>query len=112
MQANFANAEMTQLDSQLIAATDDQASQYHKKEVTVQNIQITNAEAVSGFLATKYTNAQLYLWMVTQLTTVYTQAYQLVFASRCRPRPPTNMNSAGPTTISFSLDTGTTSTRG
>jgi hypothetical protein len=35
---------------------------------------------VSGFLTSKYTNAQLYNWMITQLTTVYTQAYQLAFS--------------------------------
>src|SRR5208283_3761099 len=44
------------------------------------NAQITNAQAISDFLTNKYTNAQLYNWMVTQLTTVYTQAYQLAFS--------------------------------
>ena len=49
-------------------------------ELSIQNAQISNAQAVSDFLTNKYTNAQLYNWMVTQLTTVYTQAYQLAFS--------------------------------
>jgi hypothetical protein len=68
---------MTQIDSQINAATDrlDIAT----SELSIQNQQISNAQAVSDFLTNKYTNAQLYGWMITQLTTVYTQAYQLAF---------------------------------
>src|SRR5258708_28582836 len=35
---------------------------------------------MSDFLTSKYTKAQLYNWMIAQLTTVYTQAYQLAFS--------------------------------
>ena len=35
---------------------------------------------IGDFLTSKYTNEQLYDWMLTQLTTVHTQAYQLAFA--------------------------------
>jgi hypothetical protein len=78
MQANLANAELTQMDSQIAAATDRQ--KIADTEWEIQNAQISNAQIVSNFLTNKYTNAQLYNWMVSQLTTVYTQAYQLAFS--------------------------------
>ncbi len=77
LQAQVAQAEITQIGSQITAANDRLA--IANSELSIQNEQITNAQAVSDFLANKYTNAQLYSWMVTQLTTVYTQAYQLAY---------------------------------
>ncbi|MEM5404426.1 neuraminidase-like domain-containing protein [Paraburkholderia unamae] len=78
MQTNLANAEITTINSQLTAANDRVTTA--QNEVTVQNQQITNAQVISDFMTSKYTNEQLYNWMVTQLTTVYTQAYQLAFS--------------------------------
>jgi hypothetical protein len=78
LQANLANAELTQIGSQITAATD--RLNIANSELSIQNQQISNAQAISDFLTNKYTNAQLYNWMVTQLTTVYTQAYQLAFS--------------------------------
>ncbi len=78
MQANLAKAELAQMDSQITAATDRQ--KIADTEWEIQNAQISNAQIVSNFLTNKYTNAQLYNWMVNQLTTVYTQAYQLAFS--------------------------------
>ena len=77
LQANMASAELTQIDSQIKAANDRVAMA--NSEVQLQTRQIANAQAVSDFLTNKYTNAQLYDWMLTQLTTVHTQAYQLAF---------------------------------
>jgi hypothetical protein len=78
LQMNLANAELTQIGSQITAANDRLA--IAQKELTIQNEQIANAQAVATFLTNKYTNAQLYNWMISQLTTVYTQAYQLAFS--------------------------------
>jgi hypothetical protein len=78
LQAQLAGAELTQLDSQITAATD--RLNVASSELSIQNVQITNAQAVSDFLTSKYTNTQLYNWMAAQLTTVYAQAYQLAFA--------------------------------
>jgi Tc toxin complex TcA C-terminal TcB-binding domain/Neuraminidase-like domain/Putative peptidoglycan binding domain len=75
LQANLAKAELTQTESAITAAQDRLT--IANTEVTIQNAQIANAQAISDFLTGKYTNAQLYSWMSTQLTTVYTQAYQL-----------------------------------
>jgi hypothetical protein len=78
LQANLAQAELTQIASQITAAKDRLA--IANSELSIQRAQIANAQAVSDFLARKYTNAQLYGWMITQLTTVHTQAYQLAFS--------------------------------
>jgi hypothetical protein len=78
LQAQLAAAELTQMDSQ-IAAANDRLS-IASKELSIQQTQISNGQAVANFLTNKFTNAQLYNWMVTQLTTVYTQAYQLAFS--------------------------------
>jgi hypothetical protein len=75
MQANLASAELTQIGSQIVAATD--RVNIAGQELAIQQAQISNAQVISNFLSKKYTNAQLYTWMVTQLTTVYAQAYQL-----------------------------------
>ena len=77
-QTNLASAEMTQVQSQITSATD--RLNIANKELSIQNEQIVNAQAISTFLTNKYTNAQLYNWMLSQLTTVYTQAYQLAFS--------------------------------
>ncbi|HXT80553.1 MAG TPA: neuraminidase-like domain-containing protein [Acetobacteraceae bacterium] len=78
LQANLAQAELTQIASQITAATDRLA--IANSEFAIQNAHIANAQAVSNFLTGKYTDAQLYAWMVTQLTTVHAQAYQLAFS--------------------------------
>jgi hypothetical protein len=77
LQAQVAQAEITQIQSQITAATDRQT--IANSELNIQNAQINNAQAISDFLTNKYTNADLYDWMVTQLTTVYTQAFQLAY---------------------------------
>jgi hypothetical protein len=78
LQANLAQAEITQIESQIVAAND--RLQIAQTELTIQNTQIANAQVISTFLTNKYTNAQLYNWMVSQLSTVYAQAYQLAFS--------------------------------
>ena len=77
LQANIAQAEITQIQSQITAANDRLT--IANSELAIQNAQISNAQAISDFLTNKYTNADLYDWIVTQLTTVYTQAYQLAY---------------------------------
>jgi hypothetical protein len=78
LQKDLAAAELIQLDSQIAAANDRLAMA--NSEVDLQARQIAHARAVNDFLTDKYTSEQLYDWMLTQLTTVHTQAYQLAFA--------------------------------
>jgi len=41
--------------------------------------QTANATAVDEMMRTKFTNQELYDWMVTQLSTLYFQTYQLSY---------------------------------
>jgi hypothetical protein len=75
LQATLAQREMDQVDAQMTAATDRQ--NIAQLDLNIHDVQIANAQAVEDFLNNKYTNQQLYTWMATQLTNVYTRAYQL-----------------------------------
>jgi peptidoglycan hydrolase-like protein with peptidoglycan-binding domain len=48
-------------------------------EVLNHEAQTERTRAVVDYLRTRYTNAQLYDWMVRQISTVYFQGYQLAF---------------------------------
>ena len=109
LQAKLASAELTQIASQIAAAQDRLT--IAQQELSIQNAQIANAQTVSDFLASKYTNAQLYNWMITQLTTVYTQAYQLAFSLALQAQNAYQYE-LGSQTASSSSATGTASTRG
>ncbi len=77
VQLDLANAEATEAAKQLIVAQTrfDIAS----KELDNQDLQIGNAQAVDDLMRSKYTNQQLYDWMVGQISAVYFQSYQLAY---------------------------------
>jgi hypothetical protein len=78
LQANLAKAELVQIDTQIAAA--NERLTIAQNELSIQQKQIDNAQAVTDFLAGKFANADLYSWMISQLTAVHTQAYQLAFS--------------------------------
>ncbi len=51
-----------------------------EKEIADQEQQIANSEEADLFLRDKFTNAQLYGWMVSQLSALHYQAYQLALS--------------------------------
>ena len=72
-----ANAQLNEINDQIKAAQlrvsiaqDDQSN---------LAIQIQNAQAVEDFLFGKYTNKQLYSWMVDQTSSVFFQCYQMAY---------------------------------
>ena len=76
-QAAQASDEMAQIQAQISAAgfrvtiaQDDQSN---------LNLQIQNAQQIQNYLGNKYTNTQLYSWMVSQISTVYFQCYQMAY---------------------------------
>ncbi|HEV2579547.1 MAG TPA: neuraminidase-like domain-containing protein [Ktedonobacteraceae bacterium] len=75
---NEATQEIAHVQSQILAAT------IHldvvQKQVEQQNIVVDNTQAVDDFLHNKFTNQDLYSWMMGQISTVYFQAYQLAYA--------------------------------
>src|SRR5262249_4635592 len=85
-QADSARAELAQQDKQITVAEIRKA--IAERELSNQALQIENSKAVGQFLQDKFTNQELYDWMIGQITTVYFQAYQLAYdlakkAERC-----------------------------
>src|SRR5262249_23533666 len=76
-QANLAKAELTQIDSQIKAATIRQ--KIAELDLANHDLQIANTQAVDDLMHSKFTNQELYDWMVGQVSSIYFQAYQLAY---------------------------------
>jgi hypothetical protein len=76
-QENQASKEVNQIDKQIAAARLRQ--QIAEKELQNHELQIENAHAVEEFMRSKFTNRDLYDWMVAQTSALYFQAYQLAY---------------------------------
>jgi len=76
-QGRLATIEIDQIQFQINAAEIRQA--IAEMELENQELQIENAKVVDEYMRNKYTNDQLYNWMITQISTVYFQAYQLAY---------------------------------
>ena len=77
LEANLAAREIARIDKELAAARIREA--ISKKERDNHQKQIEESEKVEEFLRTKYTNRELYDWMIGQISAVYFQAYQLAY---------------------------------
>ncbi|HEX4817117.1 MAG TPA: neuraminidase-like domain-containing protein [Nonomuraea sp.] len=85
-QRDQAVAEIHQIDKEILAA--EIRHRVAEQELTHHDRQRATIAAEEAFLRGKFTNAELYDWMVGQLSTVYFQSYQLAFdlarrAERC-----------------------------
>ena len=78
LQIALAQHELVQITLQKQAANIRVA--LAQADLDAHDLQTQNAQAVDAFLNTKFTKAELYGFMVSQLTTVYGQAYQLAYA--------------------------------
>ena len=76
-QGRLAVIEIDQLQFQINAAEIRQA--IAEKELYNQDLQIDNAKTIDEYMRNKYTNDQLYNWMISQIATVYFQAYRLAY---------------------------------
>jgi hypothetical protein len=74
-QQRLAEKELPQINKQVVAA--EIRHQIATQDLVNQNQIIENAQRENDFLRTKFTNRELYDWMVNQLSTVYFQCYQL-----------------------------------
>lgn len=77
LQLALADKEIEQLDNQLIAA--DLRIAIARNELDVQDRQIADARDTAALLQSKFTNRELYSWMLSQLSSTYFQAYQLAY---------------------------------
>ena len=75
LQNDLANKEIEQLDKQILAAEIRQ--QIAEADLENHDKQIAQAEEVEEFLKMKFTNQQLYSWMVSKVSSLYFQAYQM-----------------------------------
>jgi hypothetical protein len=85
-QKELAQKELAQIDKQ-IAAAEIRVS-IAERELANQQLQIDHSKKIEETLRTKYTNADLYQWMITQISSTYYQAYKLAYdlakrAERC-----------------------------
>lgn len=77
-QADLATKELQQVKKQIAAAEIRLAISEH--ELQNHDLQIENAKEVDEYMrAQKFTNQQLYSWMVGQLSGIYFQSYQLAY---------------------------------
>jgi hypothetical protein len=76
-QSQTASLEIKQINDQIQAANTRVA--IAQADLDNQNLQISNASDVLSFLQTKYTNQALYDWMVSQVSAVYFQCYQMAY---------------------------------
>jgi hypothetical protein len=86
LQARMSRSELAQIDQQIVAA--ELRKEIAGKDLAAHDLQIENAEKMSAAMLDKYTNQQLYQWMVDQITSVYYSAYKLAYdtakkAERC-----------------------------
>jgi hypothetical protein len=76
-QVKMADMELQQLDCQLAAA--EIRLMMAEKEMENLEMQIEQSQSVKEYYQDKYTNEALYSWMITQISSVYFQAYKLAY---------------------------------
>ena len=76
-QVKMADMELLQLQRQLTAA--EIRLMVAEKEIENLELQIEQSQSVQDYYKTKYTNEDLYNWMITQISSVYFQSYQLAY---------------------------------
>ncbi len=74
-QKNLADKELGAVDKQIAAA--EIRADVAKRELSNHELQIRHSEEVRAWMESKFTNAELYDWMVGQLATLYFQSWQL-----------------------------------
>jgi len=77
LEKNLAERELEQIDKQISAS--EIRYEIAKHDIEVHDKQIGHAEEIFEFLRDKYTNQELYSWMVSQISNSYFQSYQLAY---------------------------------
>ncbi|MFB2833324.1 neuraminidase-like domain-containing protein [Floridanema evergladense] len=77
LQEDLANIELRQIEKQLLAA--DIRIDIATRELNNHNLQRENAREIDSFMRSKFTNQELYDWMVSEFSAIFFQSYQLAF---------------------------------
>jgi hypothetical protein len=91
LEKQLAQDELNQIDSTrtAIATLKVAIAQSHLDD---HDLKIQNAQDVASFLQTKFTNQQLYSWMVGQIAGTYFQSYQLAYQMAKRAEAAYNLD--------------------
>ena len=81
-QAAQARAEIEQVNKQIAAV--DVRIQIGQADLAAHDRQVESAKVVDDYMRGKYSNADLYAWMISQITAVYFQSYQLAYEAAKR----------------------------
>ncbi len=86
LQEAISDQELIQIEEQIKAA--ETRIQIAEKELANHEVQLENSKEVDDFMQSKYTNQQLYQWMVGQVSQTFFESYQLAYdlakkAERC-----------------------------
>jgi hypothetical protein len=76
-QGNLATLELLQMTEQINGA--DIRHQIAMKDLASHNKQLENSTKVNDLMRSKFTNSDLYDWMVSQLAAAYFQGYQMAY---------------------------------
>jgi hypothetical protein len=77
LQQDLATKELAQIDKQILAS--QIREQIAEQELVNHEQQLENARQVEDFYRNKYTQEELYGWMVGEISTIYFQCYQLAY---------------------------------
>lgn len=77
LQAQLADKELVQIDKQIAAAR--VRLSIAEKDLLQHQQQIRSTGEIDVFMRTKYTNTELYDWMVAQTSSLYFRSYQLAY---------------------------------
>lgn len=77
LQQTLAQDDVNQINYQIAAA--QYQAQVAQEEINQLELQITQEQSVADFLKNKFTDQQMYQWMIGKLSSLYFQAYQLAY---------------------------------
>src|ERR1041385_9184556 len=77
LQERMANKELEQIEKQIAAA--DIRKAIAENDLRNHDLQVENTKEVDEFMRSKFTNRELYDWMVGQISGIYFQSYQLAY---------------------------------
>jgi Tc toxin complex TcA C-terminal TcB-binding domain/Neuraminidase-like domain len=82
LQERLANIELRQIEKQLAAA--QIRIEIARKELENHDRQRQNAREIDEYMRSKFTNQELYDWMVSEIAAIYFQSYQLAYETARR----------------------------
>ncbi len=77
LQERVTSKELLHIEQQIVAA--QIRKEIAEADLSNHDVQIENNEKTDDFMRSKYTNEELYSWMINQITAVYFQSYKLAY---------------------------------